>query len=397
MATTLIDPLVHDGPAMRGAGADRLSLALMDARSRTLAWLTAFEDLALEPPADELEPPLWLIGHAAWYQEYWIARHLQRSRGPAADAAAVRLPSVLAQADALFDPQVGGRRGRWRRELPSADELRDYLAATLEATLELLDKAPADDAGLHVFRQALHHEDRIAETLAELAQALDLPEQRLQPLEQGGWLPPLPSRMRREPLAWPGQLVELGTPAGGWVPESERERSQQRLADFEIDAQPVTWADYAEFIDDGGYDRRECWGSEGWDWLEASTRRAPRYVEQVTGGVLARRLGRMQRVPAAQPVLHVSAHEAQAWCRWAGRRLPTEAEWQLAVQQGARRGLVWGEVLEWVAGRDPRDAGLHHVRGATLMASPRLRHVLARRSLAPAADAAFIGFRSCAL
>ncbi|MDT7835760.1 SUMF1/EgtB/PvdO family nonheme iron enzyme [Aquabacterium sp. OR-4] len=408
--TSLINPAVHDAQAMRQAGADLLSLALMDARSRTLGWLAAFEDLSFRVPFDDFDPPLWWVGHAAWYQEYWIARHVQRGRGAAADPAGLRLASTEPCADAWFDPQSLTRAERWQDALPGAEALRRYLGSTLEATLELLDKlgpGPVDDAALHVFRMALLHEDAVGETLAVLAQALDLGPDRLNGPQQAGWLPELPARTRRDAIGMPGQRMQLGSARGGYVPDNECWAHELSVPEFEIDAQPVGWAAYAEFIDDGGYDQRRWWGHEGWEWLEATTRRAPRYVEQVTGGVLARRQGRMQRVPGAQPVLHVSAHEAEAWCRWAGRRLPTEPEWELAAARATQRGFVWGEVLEWTAGSARAWPGApaalqvlpgqRVLRGATLLASPRLRHARARRFVPAAADELFCGFRSCAL
>ncbi|MEK8050251.1 SUMF1/EgtB/PvdO family nonheme iron enzyme [Ideonella sp. DXS22W] len=413
LGAALIDPRVHDGPAMRRAGPELLSLALMDARSRTLGWLAAFEGLSFREPFTDFDPPLWWVGHAAWFQEYWIARHVQRSRGEAADPAGLRLPPVEPGVDAWFDPQAASRAERWRREMPDAQALRRYLALTLEGTLELLDKlgtgpdGASDDAALHVYRLALQHEDRIGETLAVLAQALDLAPERLQGAQAAGWLAELPVRARRDSIGLPGQRMTLGAAHGGFVPETERWAHAVQVPEFEIDAQPVGWAEYAEFIDDGGYDDRRWWSCDGWDWLEATTRRAPRYVEQVAGGVLARRQGRMQRVPGAQPVLHVSAHEAEAWCRWAGRRLPTEPEWELAATTAVRRGFVWGELLEWTAGSArawpgaPASLaiapGQRVLRGATLQASPRLRHPCARRFVPPTADELFCGFRSCSI
>lgn len=411
--TAFIDPAVHDAQAMRQAGPDRLSLALMDARSRTAGWLAAFEGLDFREAFDGFDPPLWWVGHAAWFQEYWVARHVQRGRGNAADPAGLRLPSIEPGADAWFDPQALSRAERWQRPLPDADALRRYLAATLDATLDLLDKAgqgaaggPASDAALHVYRLALQHEDAVGETLAVLAQALDLSPERLSGPQAAGWLPELPSRGRRDAIGLPSQRFQLGSPQGGFVPETEHWAHEVQVPEFEIDAQPVSWSAYAEFIDDGGYDERRWWSRDGWDWLELTTRRAPRYVEQVTGGVLARRQGRMQRVPGGQPVLHVTAHEAEAWCRWAGRRLPAEAEWELAATTAAARGFVWGEVLEWVAGSarawpgapgSVPGQGLRVLRGATLQASARLRHPRARRFVPATADDLFCSFRSCSV
>ena len=416
-AAVLIDARVYDAQAMRSAGAELLSLALMDARTRTLGWLAAFEGLALPEERADLDPPWWLAGQAAWFQEYWIARHVQRGRGVAADPGGLRLASIEPRADAWFDPLVGSRAQRWRQPPPETTDLQAYLAATLETTLDLLDKAGPGDDALHVFRAALQHEDRLGEALAVAVQALDLgPERHAALLALGLW-PALPSRSRRDPLWFPGQTMRLGSTAGGFVPEAEQGAHAVQLAEFEMDAQGVSWSQFAEFANDGGYDERRWWTDAGWAMLAASGRRAPRYVEQMVGGVLAQRQGRLQRLPLVQAVLHVSAHEAAAWCNWAGRRLPSEAEWTLAAATASARGFVWGEALEWVAGRagpypgaagkpaaPERVAGAaagspawRVLRGASAWASPRLRHAQARRFAAAEHDELFVGFRSCAV
>ena len=408
-----VDPQVHDAQAMRLAGADRLSLALIDARQRTLSWLAVFEGLS-GPARRDLDPPLWQVGQVAWFQERWVARHVQRGRGAAADPSGPRLASIEPQADAWFEGGDHRRPARWATPW-SAHDLRGYLAATLDTTLELLAKAGEGEAALYAYHLVLQHEDRAGETLAELAQVLDLPAERhLLALQQGLW-PALQSRGRRDEMAFPGQRWLLGAPPGGWVPQAERGGVAQQVPAFEIDAQPVCWAQIAEFVDDGAYDDRRWWTEAGWAWLQAQPRRAPCHVAQTTGGVLAQRQGRLQRLPGVQTALHLTAHEADAWCRWAGRRLPTEAEWELAACTASARGFAWGEVVEWVAGRarpldgsDPAGhaqaaaqgplAGDRVLRGGgSVFGSPRLRHPRARRYAQADSDLAFSGFRSCAL
>src|SRR5262247_2801414 len=138
---------IHDPYAMRSAGRELLSLSLIDARNRTLRWLSAFSsarvDSALRP---EFDPPLWLVGHVAWFQECAIARNLHRAQDSAAAGAAL-LGSIEPRADGWFDPSLSTREQRWRDTDVADAHLRDYLAATLEATLELLERASEDDAG----------------------------------------------------------------------------------------------------------------------------------------------------------------------------------------------------------------------------------------------------------
>jgi gamma-glutamyl hercynylcysteine S-oxide synthase len=400
---------IHDPVRMRQAGADLLSLALIDARNHTLRWLAAFEPQlgALAQSAD-VDPPLWLVGHAGWFQEYWVARQVQRQRGEAADATSLRLASIDPHADDRFDPSCHDRAQRWRLALPDPPAIRHFLAETLDTTLELLQGSAGTDAALYFFRLALLHEDRLGEALAVAAQALQL---RTAP-QDSPW-PPRPGRAPRDALWFGAQRFMLGSPPGGLVPLNERWAHEVQVPEFEIDALALSWARYGEFVADGGYDDSTWWSPQGWAWVQAEGRRAPRYVEQMRQGVLVQRQGQMQRVGAAQAATHLSYHEAQAWCRWAGRRLPTELEWELAAMAGAPRGFVFGDVFEWTAGTArgwpggpgalpgfapmPEAGQLGVQRGASWLTRMRCRHAKARRFVAPWRDEMFCGFRSCAI
>jgi formylglycine-generating enzyme required for sulfatase activity len=375
-----LQPL-DDPQAMRRAGRELLSLALIDARNHLLRLLAQ----------DESVPALRLAARAGWYQDWWVARHVQRQRGEACDPHSPRLAGIEAQADSWV---------RERTALPTPEVLRGYLAETLEITLDLLSGAEETDPGLYFYRLSLYQEDRLCEALAERL-LLGAP----------------PARAEREPLWHPAQRWLLGSVPGGLVPHGERWAHEVAVPEFEIDAQPVNWARYVEFAEDGGYDRRELWTEAGWQWVQQEGRRAPRQVEQFHAGVLVLRQGGLQRAPAAQPVMHTSRHEAEAWCRWAGRRLPTEPEWELAASAGARRGFVWGDVFEWVAGSarpwpgagepspgavdarllQPGRAAVGVLRGASYATRSRWGHPKARRYAPPERDTMFCGFRSCAL
>ena len=400
-------PPLDDARGARSAGAQWLSVALMDARNRTLRWLAAFEEAGrLSTPPPPGMPEAWrLAGCAGWFQEFWVARHVQRARGAAADSGAPRLASLEPLADAWFAPSPGQHPGA-----PTAPVLRGYLAATLETTLELLERAAPDDAGLHVYRLALRHEDRLSERLAVAAQWLGV-----LPPPDAGLGAPAPARAPREPLWIPSRRWRPGTPPEepGLVPPAEYAGREEVVPEFEIDAQAVNWASFVAFAQDGGYDDPRWWSPPGRAWLEQTGRRAPRGVEQWRGGVVLERFGRLVRVGAAEPAAHVNFHEAQAWCRWAGRRLCAEIEWELAAASAGSRGFAWGDVREWTAGRarpwpgaadvpvaglappDPA-AGLCVLRGASSWTAPRDRQLRGRVFVGPARDELFCGFRSCA-
>ncbi len=408
-ARTLSDVL-NNAQAIRHVGRDWLSLALMDSRNQLLKHLVD----------DESAVTLRRAALAGWFQEHWISCHVQRQRGEACDATAPRLAGIEPAVEAWL---LAGAA-------PPAQRLRPYLQETLETTLELLASAEESDQGLYFFRLALQHEDRLCETLA---------------LARGQAV--APARPQRPALWLPAQRWPLGSPPGGLVPWAERWAHEVVVPEFEIDAQPVNWRQFVEFAEDGGYDRPELWGHTGWAWLQAQAdqgqaRRAPRDVEQLRGGVLVQRRQHgklvLQRAAAGQPVTQVSRFEAQAWCTWAGRRLPTEPEWELAACSAQTRGFAWGDVLEWVAGSarawpgagpvppgsleaglgdrlhglqvpaldgtplpDTDPAAATHstgvLRGASCAAHARWRHPKARRFAQAGDDTGPIGFRSCAL
>ena len=398
-----------NSPRLAQAGKGLLSLALIDARNRTLRWIGAFEAVLGNPKLKfEARPDanllLWELGHVGWFQEYWIARNVQRQRGEACDATGPKLASILPEADRCFDPTSAPRASRWALPLPDLQTTRQYLVETLETTLELLEGASEDDAGLYFYQLALFHEDARVERFAVLAQALGL----------GTGLAGTPtSAAARAPLLFPATRFMLGSAPGGLVFDNEKWAHEVALPEFEIDAQAVQWSQYAEFVEDGGYDERRHWSEAGWAWVQATGRRVPRYVEQLRQGILQQRFGKLLRLPMAQPVVHASWFEADAWCRWAGRRLPAEVEWEAAACQGATRGFRWGDVREWTAStmrpypgyaagpaaaqRSP-EFGLGKVqRGASFATPERLRSDKQRSFDAPACDQGFVGFRSCAV
>jgi len=416
-------PKLIDSPVMRRAGRELLSLALMDARNHTLhlfgQYQNALEATNFEVPCSAvLNPPLWLLGHVGWFQERWIGRNLQRSLGTRCETAHARLASMEPNADRWWDPDQVPHATRGMLDLPSMERCRAYLLETLESTLELLEKAGADDDSLYFYRLALFHEDQQGEALTSMAQALGLPLDR--PLQAAFTPAPM---VLREPMLIPATTWKMGSASGagsGFAFDNEQMVHSVSVPEFEIDAQAVTWAQYVEFVADGGYDRQALWHADGWQWLQAAAqgegRRGPRYVDQIgigSGAVIQTRFGQPMRMQATQPAMHLCWWEADAWCRWAGRRLPAEVEWEIAAGTATQRGFRWGDVWEWTGttfrpypgfspGPDQAYSqpcfGTHKVlRGASFATRARLKHSRFRNFCPPERDDVFCGFRSCAL
>lgn len=409
-----------DSPEMRRAGRELLSLALIDARNHTLQLLSLYARALQSPelavpqplPADGLSPR-WLAGHIGWFAEYWVARNTQRALGVDCPVRPTRLASIDPGADAFWDSHCGVPGRRDVPDGPTMADIRAYLLDTLESTLELLANAAETDAGLYFYRLALFHEDVRGEQLLVLAQTLGLPIV--------GELPAPGVAGAAVVVPTTHWTLGRGTAPGFWLAQ-ETGAEPIEVPEFEIDAQPVTWQQFCEFVDDGGYDREALWSPAGWQWAQQQQRRAPRHVEQIGlghgaegGSVLQQRFGVTVRAAGQHSAMHLSWWEADAWARWAGRRLATEVEWEIAALTAARRGFRWGEVQEWTAGTlrpwrgqctDPWSAGTEFdpapawrrarvLRGASFAARTRMRLPVWRGFAPPERDDGFFGFRTC--
>jgi ergothioneine biosynthesis protein EgtB len=384
-----------------------LQQALVDSRNRTLGLLAPFGDTERGWRMERVEgfdPPLWTLGHVAWFAEKWCLREVRDDgafRRPA-------LPSLLDGADAWFDADRIPPDARWEATLPAVSVVKRYASTVLDRVLAQLATRKDDrDDTLYAFRLALFREDLLGEALAELSQALG------RPLSGAPAGAPVIGNASAS-LQFPGGKFTLGwSEPDGFAFDNELPPQRTYVPPFDIDSAPVSNRQFIEFIEDGGYDNPEWWSRAGEQWLMFQERSAPRYWSRNRqgGGWLIERFGQPCAVPAMEPVRHISLFEAQAWCRWAGRRLPQEDEWEMAAVQN--RGFQWGQVWEWTASPfEPYDGFVpgvddsysepyfqthQSVRGASTQTAPRLRHVRFRQHADPGNDHGWIGFRTCAL
>jgi gamma-glutamyl hercynylcysteine S-oxide synthase len=398
----------HTAEVARQADAMQLALALAASRRDTLATWAVFEQQLPSltvPMQPTLNPPLWELGHIGWFQEFWIARNPQRHLGAVADPHAARSSPLRANAEALYDSSHVPHASRWQLPLPNAAATRDDLAQQLASTVACLKDSGADDAALYFFRLALLHEDMHHEAALYMAQSLGLA------MHDARWqAQPLPSVAR--PVAVPAGLHALGQHGAGFAFDNELLGHRIELAAFNIDAQATRWAEFLPFVQVGGYTQPQWWCDAGAAWLAHVQPQAPRYLRQQDGQWQQWRHGAWCALDLRLPACHLTAFEAEAWCRWAGRRLPTEAEWEAAAT-AQPDAFNWGQVWEWTASsfapyagfqahpyRDysaPWFGGQHRVlRGASFMTQARLHDVRYRNFFLPTRNDVAAGFRSCA-
>ena len=340
---------------------------LRAARERTRR---VVDDLAgereLGPRLAIVNPPRWEVGHVGWFQEFWCLRQGDEKR-----------PSILPNADALYNSATVPHDSRWTLPLPTFADTVAYRDAILERIVERLDRGEADP---YFAELALRHEEMHAEAFHYTRQTHGYPA----PPGMDVSLEPFPGGPDFEA---PGGLYRLGAVEGeGFAFDNEKWSHPVVLQPFRIARRCVTNAEYGEFVKAGG--------------------QAPGHWK----GDKLRRFERWIRIPPDEPVMHVSWHDAQAYCKWAGRRLPTEAEWESAAVSGlpGMLGVVW----QWTEStflpypgylRDPYKEysepwfGTHKVlRGGSFATPPGEARVRFRNFYTPERRDIFAGFRTCA-
>lgn len=434
------------GEAMRHADATRIAAALTESRAELLAMWGGFERalgsdglrIGYDPV---LNLPLWELGHIGWFEEWWIARNRDRARGIQFDPALARTPSLLPAADALYDSANVEHTRRWQLDLPGADATRRYLSDVREETLTLLVLSGPGDDSLYFFRLVLFHEAMHREAWQMMAQQLGIDlglaftnkiarQSRISGTSGAGgaggqWKVPGGSR-------------RIGASAGGFAFDNELQAHEQMVESFSIDRAAVSWRRYLPFIEAGGYDDQRLWSFEGWLWRQQRGNEMPRHLRRAGEGWQQRHFGRWLPLDLDAQAVHLAAHEAAAWCRFAGRRLPTEFEWETAAVLGSallepldwggassaetpahpqsasdsRERFDWGNVWEWTANAHAPYSGFRPhpyreysapffdgrpvLRGGSWATDPILLHPRYRNYFSADRADVFAGFRSCA-
>ncbi|MFI0740725.1 ergothioneine biosynthesis protein EgtB [Streptomyces sp. NPDC021100] len=370
----------HDGYDGTDPGALRRRAVdvLLAARERTTALTGCVPDPELTAQHSPLMSPLvWDLAHIGNQEELWLLR--------AVGGHAALRPEL----DSVYDAFEHPRAERPALPLLPPDEARRYVADVRGRALDVLDRTPVDDDGggplvraAFAFGMIAQHEQQHDETMLITHQlragpaALTAPEPPPAAPDTAG--------LSVEVLVEGGPFT-MGTSAEPWALDNERPAHERVVAPFFLDTLPVSNRAYGHFVEDGGYRDPRWWHPEGWAQVRRHGLTAPLFWRRdggAPGGWLRRRFGVVEPVPPDEPVLHVSWYEAAAYAAWAGRRLPTEAEWEKAARydpaSGRSRRYPWGD-------EDPTpdraNLGQRHLRPAPVGAYPRGASPLGVRQL----------------
>ena len=321
--------------------------ALREARTRTLDLVADLDDQQMMGPRLRIVNPLrWEIGHAAYFQEFWCLRHF-RERRP-----------ILAQSDALYDSARVAHDTRWDLPLPSLQNTISYMQQVLDQVIDLnqssTDKVIEGYGQNYFLELALFHEQMHAEAITYTRQTLGYSAPKFR-AETASVSPDMRGVGAAKGDAFiPGGTFLLGSNAGsGFVFDNEQLQHEVYVKPFKISKTAVTQGEFAAFVDDDGYRRPALWSENGWHWRESQNAEYPVYWEREASGSWRRRqFDRLVKLEEQKAMIHVNWFEAEAYCSWAGRRLPTEAEWEMAAScesdDGSRindrkRKYPWGD------------------------------------------------------
>lgn len=316
---------------------------LHDARERTLGLIDDLDDAQLDVPYLGIVNPLrWELGHVAHFYEMFIPRMLD-GRAP-----------VMAEADNLYDSFKVDHEDRWTLPLPARRQTLAYIQQVLDACAARLQTHEPSAQETYIYLLSILHEDMHGEAFHYMRQTLTYPA------PQVGSVPAqaLPAELGGGPLPGdvdiPGGTFQLGaTPDLPFVFDNEKWAHAVDVKPFRMARAPVTNAEFAAFVDAGGYTQQDLWSYQGWVWKTKAKLKQPLYWQRHGKDWLRRHFDTWVPLEEHAPVVHVNWYEAEAYCNWAGRRLPSEAEWEMAASaepSHARGGLVgrkrrypWGD------------------------------------------------------
>ena len=309
---------------------------LKDARQRTLALIDGLDQQQIiGPKLATVNPLLWEIGHVAHFHEFWTLRHLDNAR------------PLLKNADDLYDSINIAHENRWDLPLLSLDSTKAYMQQVLDAEVNRLKNKNVSAKDIYLTRYAVFHENMHTEAFTYSRRTLNYPA-------------PTFSNTVLEDAIYNTGVVEGDVEiAGGdymlgahkqtdFCFDNEKWQHPVNVKPFSIARSATSYQQFAQFVDDGGYSDQQFWDDDGWDWCQKNKTTLPNGWKKDTNDHWSiKQFDQWHSMKPHTAVVHINWYEANAWCRWARRRLPTEAEWELAASGSPKninekRFYPWG-------------------------------------------------------
>ncbi|GLZ36794.1 ergothioneine biosynthesis protein EgtB [Actinokineospora sp. NBRC 105648] len=347
----------------------RVAEQLTRSRARSEALTGAVDEDDLVRQHSKLMSPLvWDLAHIGNQEELWLVRDVG-GREP-----------VRSDIDELYDAFQHPRADRPALPLLPPAEARGYVREVRDKVFDVLERVPLEGRRLvdqgFAFGMIVQHEQQHDETMLATHQlrvgapVLHAPDPA-----------PATAPAAREVLVPAGEFT-MGTTTEPWALDNERPAFRTHVEAYYIDTVPVSNGDYLAFIDAGGYDDPRWWSEPGWAYRQHAKLTAPRFWSRDGDGWARTRFGVVEPVPHDEPVVHVCFHEAAAYAKWAGKRLPTEPEWEKAARHdpatGRSRRFPWGDEDP---GPEHANLGQRHLRPAPVGSYPRGESPLGVRQL----------------
>jgi gamma-glutamyl hercynylcysteine S-oxide synthase len=370
----------------RNADANELNSCFLEARAALESAFEVFEPLLKSgdfsvPKIPVVNLPLWELGHVAWFQERWLLRNLERDLGVACNPRAKLLPSMLPSAQEFYDSTAVAHDKRWALPLPDIDTTKQYAAQVLAKSLEALREQAGSQ---YLFWLCAAHEFMHAEAFAYTLNTLNIPGADA-----------FTEQCKAKSKVMRGVHPEL-MDANIYSFDNESAEQLRQMAlieatDLDLDVLPVSWESLNEFRQSTQFSNKKYWPGVAGNFLDTAVRKTSLSDD------------------LSSPAAHVSYWEAQAWCLWHGRALPTEAQWLAGIANG---NLQWGQVWEWTRSEFSPYAGFvahpyeeysapwfnngfQVLKGGSYYTHERMKHPLYRNFFRPERDDVCTGFRSC--
>jgi len=300
------------------------------------------EDQLTVPYLDIINPLIWEMCHLSYFQELWVLRNGAGEK------------PIISNSDSLFDSIKIGHETRWKLKLPNREEAFNYVKSVRDKVIELINSGKLNEQLKYYILYSVFHEDMHTEALTYARQTLGYSAPKFSHLSSIK-IPKVNDDISiEEDTEIPGGKFILGAPKNSdFVFDNEKWAHEVKVEPFKISKTAVTEGQFAKFVDDNGYKEKKYWSNEGWKWLHATQAEHPIYWRKENNEWKKRHFDKWIPIEENRAIIHVSWYEADAYCKWFKRRLPTELEWEVAaasesdgnILNNKKRIMPWGNSI----------------------------------------------------